>query len=141
MVKTKAKEKPEKEAKEPEPSKSEPSTGRYVPPRKTARQEVPASSQRRLRRGTRPSAARSVLLGEMLQSRVSRREDLQKALDNMTADDPVRENTEAELQERGAVIKNLKEEQTATQRGTKAGHSSRQERDKPEMARELRSTV
>ncbi|CAE7566307.1 unnamed protein product, partial [Symbiodinium pilosum] len=87
------------------------------------------------------SAARSVLLGEMLQSRVSRREDLQKALDNMTADDPARENTEAELQERGAVIKNLKEEQTATQRGTKAGHSSRQERDKPEMARELRSTV
>ena len=59
-------------------------------------------SQHRLRRGTRPgvtSAARSVLLGEMLQSRVSRREDLQKALDNMTADDPARENTEAELQE------------------------------------------
>ena len=55
----------------------------------------------------------------------------------MTADDPARENTEAELQELGAVIKNLKEEQTATQRGTKAGHSSRQERDKPEMGGRL----
>ena len=51
----------------------------------------------------------------------------------MTADDPARENTEAELQDLGAVMKNLKKEQTATRRGTKAGHSSRQERDKPEM--------
>ena len=88
-------------------------------------------------RNPQQGAARSVLLGEMLQSRVSRREDLQKALDNMTADDPARENTEAELQELGAVIKNLKEEQTATRRGTKAGHSSRQERDKPEMGGRL----
>ncbi|CAE7485461.1 unnamed protein product, partial [Symbiodinium pilosum] len=38
----------------------------------------------------------------------------------------------AELQELGAVIKSLKEEQTATRRGTKVGHSSRQERDKTE---------
>ena len=153
--KTKAKEQPEKEAKEPEPStekyvpphrrteakeatKSEPSTGRYVPPHKRARQEVPASSSARDPAYGVTSAARSVLL--------------QKALDNMTADDPAGENTEAELQELGAVIKNLKEEQTATRRGTKAGHSSRQERDKPRweavwptsrrgLARELRSTV
>ena len=55
----------------------------------------------------------------------------------MTADDPARENTEAELQNLGAVIKNLKEEQTATRRGAKAGHSSRQERDKPEMGGRL----
>ena len=55
----------------------------------------------------------------------------------MTADDPARENTEAELQELGAVIKSLKEEQTATRRGTKVGHSSRQERDKPEMGGRL----
>ena len=67
----------------------------------------------------------------MLQARA------QKALDNMTADDPARENTEAELQDLGAVIKNLKEEQTATRRGTKVGHSSRQERDKPEMGGRL----
>ena len=116
-----------------EATKSEPSTGRYVPPHKRARQEVPASDPAY---GV-TNAARSVLLGEMLQSRVSRREDLQKALDNMTADNPARENTEAELQELGAVIKNLKEKQTATRRGTKAGHSSRQERDKPEMGGRL----
>ena len=55
----------------------------------------------------------------------------------MTANDPARENTEAELQEVGGVSKNLKKEQTATRRGTKAGHSSRQERDKPEMGGRL----
>ena len=118
-------------------TKSEPSTGRYVPPHKRARQEVPASSLARDPAYGVTSEARSVLLGGMLQSRVSRREDLQKALDNMTADDPARENTEAELQELGAVIKNLKEEQTATRRGTKAGRSSRQDRDKPEMGGRL----
>ena len=39
---------------------------------------------------------------------MSRREDLQKALENMTADDPARENTEAELQELDAVVKEPK---------------------------------
>ena len=63
-------------------TKSEPSKGRYVPPRKRARQEVPASSSVRDPAYGVTSAARSVLLGEMLQSRVSRREDLQKAFDN-----------------------------------------------------------
>ncbi|CAE7499203.1 unnamed protein product, partial [Symbiodinium pilosum] len=78
-------------------------------------------------------------LGPSFWASVSRREDLQKALDNMTSDDPARENTEAELQELGAVIKSLKKGRRPRDGAQRLGTAA-DERDKPEMGGRLERT-
>ena len=82
-------------------------------------------------------ASRSVLLGEMLSARVARRETLTKSLDDLAEDDPSREAIQTELKELEIVLRNIKDEQRATRKGEKEGHSSRQERDKSDMGGRL----
>ncbi|CAE7686814.1 GIP, partial [Symbiodinium sp. CCMP2456] len=120
-------------AKEPEPKAS----GKYVPPHLRAKQGGLASSSTQAPAYSVSKASRSVLLGEMLSARVARREDLNKALDDLPEGDPAREVTAAEIKELDIVIRNVKEEQRATRKGEKAGHSSRQERDKEQMGGRL----
>ena len=120
---------PKTPPREPEPKASK----KYVPPHFRAKAGGSAPSSAQAPAYSVSKASRSVLLGEMLSARVARKEDLVKALDDLPEGDPAREATATELQELEVVIKSIKEEQSSTRRGEKAGHSSRQERDKETM--------
>ena len=73
----------------------------------------------------------------MLSARVAQRETLTKSLDDLAEDDPSREAIQTELKELEIVLRNIKDEQRATRKGEKEGHSSRQERDKSDMGGRL----
>ena len=131
---------PESRTANPEPEEPERATasGKYVPPHRREQQggSAPSSARAPAAYGV-TKASRSVLLGEMLNARVARRDALTKSLDDLAEDDPSREAIQTELKELEIVLSNLKDEQKATRRGERENYSSRQERDKAEMGGRL----